>query len=185
VPQAEALDAMLADKGLKLDGVIALKVDKNALLGRIAKRAAETQARGEPVRADDNPDTLKKRLTAYQIQTAPLAAYYARKGKLSTVDGMAAIPLVAAAIDKILAGKSAPAPRKSKPLGKAKTTAKSKAKAKSKVRANAKTKAKTAKKAAKPPVRKPKAASGRRSKAAGRKPPSRSGAARKRLSQRS
>jgi adenylate kinase len=185
VPQAEALDIMLANKGLKLDGVIALKVDENALLGRIEKRAAETLARGEPVRADDNPDTLKKRLTAYQIQTAPLAAYYAQKGNLSTVEGMAAIPQVAAAIDKILAGKSAPARRKSKPAGKVKTTARPEAKAKSKVRANATTKPKTAKKAAKSPVRKRKAASSGRAKAVRRKAPSRSGASRKRSSQRS
>ena len=62
VPQAEALDRMLEGKGLALDGVIELKVDDGMLLSRIEKRVSETLARGEPVRADDNPETLKKRL---------------------------------------------------------------------------------------------------------------------------
>src|SRR5581483_2974674 len=65
VPQAEALDRMLSDKGLTLDRVIELKVDDSMLLNRIEKRAGETKARGEPARADDNPETLKKRLDAY------------------------------------------------------------------------------------------------------------------------
>ena len=104
VPQAEALDAMLARKGLGLDAVIELKVDDGMLLKRIENRVADTQARGETIRADDNPDSLKKRLTGYYAQTAPLAGYYARKGKLSSIDGMASIPQVAAEIDKILGG---------------------------------------------------------------------------------
>jgi adenylate kinase len=184
VPQAEALDIMLADKGLKLDRVIELKVDENALLGRIEKRVAEMQARGQTPRPDDNAETLKKRLTAYQVQTAPLAAYYAQKGKLSAVDGMASIPAVAAAIDKILARAGKVPAKKRKAAGKTKTKARkaaSKTKGKSKVR----TTLKKAKKAAKTPVRKRKAASSRRSRAASRKAPSRSGAARKRSSQRS
>src|SRR5690349_25115242 len=64
VPQAAALDRMLADKGMKLDAVIELQVDDGILLSRIEKRIAETQARGENVRPDDNPETLQKRLTA-------------------------------------------------------------------------------------------------------------------------
>jgi adenylate kinase len=103
VPQAEALDRMLANKGLTLDSVIQLKVDEGMLLGRIERRAAEAQARGEPARTDDNPAVLKKRLTGYHTQTAPLAAYYAKKGKLLSIDGMASIPQVAIAIDKALA----------------------------------------------------------------------------------
>jgi adenylate kinase len=102
VPQAEALDRMLEDKGLTLDAVIELKVDDGMLLDRIEKRAGETKARGEPVRADDNPDTLKRRLSAYYAQTAPLAEYYARKGRLSSLDGMASIDRVAGVIDTIL-----------------------------------------------------------------------------------
>jgi len=88
VAQAEAFDAMLAKKGLKLDGVIEFKVDERALVKRIENRAAETQARGEPVRKDDTPDVFKTRLEAYRAQTAPLSAYYRSKGTLKSVDGM-------------------------------------------------------------------------------------------------
>jgi adenylate kinase len=102
VPQAEALDRTLAQRGLGLDAVIELKVDEGRLLDRIEKRIAETKARGEPVRADDNPEALKKRLHAYREQTAPLVNYYAKIGSLRSVDGMAAIPDVAQAIDRIL-----------------------------------------------------------------------------------
>jgi adenylate kinase len=102
VPQAQALDRMLADKGVKLDAVIELKVDEDNLLRRIESRIAETRARGQVLRADDNPDALQKRLAAYRAQTAPLAAYYRDRGVLATVDGMAPIPQVAAAIDRLL-----------------------------------------------------------------------------------
>lgn len=102
VPQARALDRILADKGLKLDAVIELKVDEDGLLKRIESRIAETKARGEGLRADDNPEVLQKRLAAYRAQTAPLIAYYGDKGVLATVDGMASIPQVAAAIDRLL-----------------------------------------------------------------------------------
>ena len=102
VPQAEALDKTLAHKGLGLDAVLELRVDEGMLLDRIEKRIAETKARGEPVRADDNPEALKKRLDAYREQTAPLIDYYAKEGSLKTIDGMAAIPDVAQAIDRIL-----------------------------------------------------------------------------------
>jgi len=103
VAQAEALDRMLQEKGLGLDAVIELKVDPAALVRRIEKRIADTIAGGGTVRADDNPEVLKKRLEAFRAQTAPLVDYYAKKGTLRTVDGMASIPEVGAAIDKILA----------------------------------------------------------------------------------
>jgi adenylate kinase len=102
VPQAEALDRLLKERGLKLDGVIELKVDENILCKRIENRVAEMTARGEKLRADDNPEVLKGRLAAYRAQTAPLADYYARKGMLKAVDGMAPIDRVAGAIDRIL-----------------------------------------------------------------------------------
>jgi adenylate kinase len=98
VAQAEALDRMLAKNGLALDAVIELKVDEGILVGRIEKRVAEMTARGEPVRADDNAESLKKRLDAYRAQTAPVSDYYASKGALKTVDGMAPIDDVTKAI---------------------------------------------------------------------------------------
>jgi adenylate kinase len=103
VPQAEALDRMLAQKGLQLDAVIALKVDEKILLDRIAKRIADMQARGEAPRADDTPETMKTRLHAYKRQTEPLVDYYSRRGILKAVDGMAPIPEVAEAIDRLIA----------------------------------------------------------------------------------
>jgi adenylate kinase len=111
VPQAQALEKLLKERGLKLDGVIELKVDEGILLDRIATRVAEMTARGEKVRADDNPEVLKGRLQAYRAQTAPLASHYAKKGALKTVDGMLPIEKVAAAIDRHLSG-SKLAPRR-------------------------------------------------------------------------
>jgi adenylate kinase len=102
VPQAEALDRLLAEKGLRLDAVIELKVEEGKMIQRIEKRIADAKARGEPVRPDDDPDVLKRRLGAYREQTAPLIDYYGKKGALRTIDGMASIPEVGGAIDQIL-----------------------------------------------------------------------------------
>ena len=77
VAQAEALDAMLAKKGLKLDHVISIEVDESALFARIEQRAAETGG----ARSDDNAETLKKRLVVYHEQTAPIIPYYGIKGR--------------------------------------------------------------------------------------------------------
>jgi adenylate kinase len=100
VPQAEALDAMLAKLGKKIDHVVRLKVDDAALMERIAKRFAD---QGRP---DDNPDSFKVRLDAYNRNTAPLLPYYGDKGLLTEVDGMGSIETVAAAIDSALDGKA-------------------------------------------------------------------------------
>ncbi len=102
VAQAEAFDAMLDAKGLKLNAVIEFKVNEAELVERIVKRAKETEARGEPVRKDDNPDVFKTRLEAYRNQTAPLSAYYDGKGMLKTVDGMKPIDEVTEAMKGIL-----------------------------------------------------------------------------------
>jgi adenylate kinase len=111
VPQAQALDRMLAHHGLALDAVIELRVDEAALIKRIESRIAEMQARGQPLREDDSPDVLHRRLVAYREQTAPLIAYYRDKGTLGTVDGMAPIETVAAQIEILLAPETeAPAP---------------------------------------------------------------------------
>lgn len=103
VPQAQALTRILAEKGQKLDAVIELKVDESALLKRMERRVAETIAAGGQVRADDNPESFRKRLNEYREKTAPLSAYFAGTGQLKTVDGMADMDVVTAEIEKILA----------------------------------------------------------------------------------
>ncbi len=107
VPQADALERMLAAKRMKLDGVLELKVDEKALLDRVATRIAQMQARGEKVRPDDNPESLKTRLHAYRVQTAPLLDYYGKKGLLRSVDGMAPIDQVSQQVDRALGVKMA------------------------------------------------------------------------------
>jgi adenylate kinase len=102
VPQAEALDRILAGKGIALDAVIELKVDEDALVRRMENRVAETIAAGGTVRSDDNPESFKRRLTEYREKTAPLSNYYASTGKLQTVDGMANVDVVTAEIAGIL-----------------------------------------------------------------------------------
>lgn len=102
VPQAEALDKMLAGKGLSLDAVIELKVDEEALVARMENRVRETLAAGGTPRADDNPEAFRKRLIEYREKTAPLSSYYAKVGELQVVDGMQPIDDVTAAIDSIL-----------------------------------------------------------------------------------
>lgn len=106
VAQAEAFDAMLAGRGLKLDRVIEFKVDENALVERIVKRARETEARGEPVRKDDNPEVFKTRLEAYRAQTAPLSAYYEGRGMLTPIDGMQPVDDVTQELFRAIAGRA-------------------------------------------------------------------------------
>jgi adenylate kinase len=158
VPQAEALDRLLAERGLKLDAVIELKVDENILCQRIENRVAEMTARGEKLRSDDNPEVLKGRLAAYRAQTAPLADHYAHKDLLKTIDGMAPVDTVTAAIGAILSPAKAKKPAKAaaKPAPKAKTKAKSKTKPKAATRKAAVAKVKSTKKrkSGRKPVRK-------------------------------
>lgn len=94
--QAQALDAMLKGCGARIDRVIRLKVDDGVLLQRITQRFADA---GRP---DDNPETFKVRLAAYNNQTAPLLPYYQEQGKLIEVDGMGGIATVASEIDAAL-----------------------------------------------------------------------------------
>jgi adenylate kinase len=102
VPQAVALDRVLAERGLSLDAVIELRVDEEAMLKRIQKRIAETKAQGLPLRKDDDPEVLPRRLAAYRGETAPLTSYYSLQGMLRTVDGMAPVDKVTAAIERAL-----------------------------------------------------------------------------------
>ncbi len=98
VKQAQALDEMLAEKDLTLDCVIKLKVDEAALFARIEGRAAESEA----IRADDNPQTLRKRLDVYREQTAPILPYYRDSNRLQSVDGMKDVDGVTAQLVAIL-----------------------------------------------------------------------------------
>jgi adenylate kinase len=93
IAQAEALDAMLEHRGSRIDLVIRLKVDDQMLMDRVAGRFAES---GRP---DDNPESFKVRLSAYNAQTAPLLPYYQEHNKLVEVDGMGSVEAVAQAID--------------------------------------------------------------------------------------
>ncbi len=104
LPQAAALDKLLASKNLKLDAVVELKVDDKILVDRIENRARETLTAGGTVRADDNAEALKTRLMAYYRETAPLIGYYFANGLLKAVDGMAAIGDVTKQVNGILDG---------------------------------------------------------------------------------
>jgi adenylate kinase len=181
VPQAEALDQLLAERGLRLDAVIELKVDEGILLQRIEKRVAEMIARGETIRSDDNPEVLKGRLAAYREQTAPLVGHYAGKGLLERVDGMAAVDDVSMQIDRLLASAkasraaSSKAPPKTAPKkATAKAARKAPPKAAAKSRSSRRRKSKAAKvakvaKTAKRTARKGSAMTSRRKNKPGRR----------------
>ena len=102
VAQAEALDKLMADRGLTLDAVVEIKADESILLSRMENRVRETLQAGGQVRKDDNPDAFKKRLIAYREQTLPLSEFYAASGRLKTVDGMRSIDEVSREIRAIL-----------------------------------------------------------------------------------
>jgi len=110
VNQAKALDTMLTGRKLGVDIVIVIEVDEAALIKRVENRANEAKAKGQPVRADDDPETFKKRLGVYKAETAPVLPYYEAQGKVRKVDGMKSIDEVSAQIDGVL---KAVKPRKS------------------------------------------------------------------------
>ena len=159
VPQAEALDRMLAKKGQRLDAVIELKVDPDILVRRIENRVEQMKLRGEPLRPDDNPQVLKQRLAAYEAQTAPLVAYYSGKGKLRTVDGMASVGDVTVAITRALADAAfRPVPKETKgksAAGKPRKGGKPAAKAPGRVFGGKASPKAVAKRRAKAPAKKP------------------------------
>ena len=100
IPQAQALDKMLAERGRKIDLVLELKVDDAVLLSRVEARIKA----GGVLRSDDTPETLAYRLGVYYKNTAPLIDYYRGQGKLKTVDGMAPVEAVTAQIASVLDG---------------------------------------------------------------------------------
>lgn len=100
--QADAVAAMLDDKGAALDAVIELTVDDKVLVGRILKRAEEARAAGQTARKDDNAEVFDGRLREYYKKTAPLVGYYYAKGSLKQVDGMDSIEGVTHQIDGVL-----------------------------------------------------------------------------------
>ena len=100
--QADALEELLAECGEPLDAAIELQVNDDVLVDRIVGRAAEAATAGQPVRADDNEDSLKVRLMAYYKQTSPLIGYYHAKGILKGVDGLGEMAAVKADIAQVL-----------------------------------------------------------------------------------
>jgi len=101
--QADALDQLLAKIGQPLDAVIKLDVPNEAIIDR-----CEIRFKAEH-RADDNPDTVRKRLAIYAEQTAPVADFYARRGKLQAVDGVGELSDVTARVKRALENESAAA----------------------------------------------------------------------------
>jgi adenylate kinase len=124
VPQAEALDALLKKKHLKLDAVIELRVNESALLERVETRVAQMRERGEEIRVDDTPEVLTKRLASYRALTEPLIHYYSERRKLLTVDGMMTIEAVTREIDRILSAIGAVEAKAAKKASAAKRSAK-------------------------------------------------------------
>jgi len=108
VAQAEALDQELATRGIKLDTVLQLEVDEDALLNRIRGRAEQAADKGEPVRRDDNPEVIKTRLDVYREQTAPVTEYYRSQGLLNFVDGLQPIDVVTEQLTAALAALPSP-----------------------------------------------------------------------------
>ncbi len=96
--QADALSALLAEQGQALNAVIELEVNDEVLVSRIVGRANEARAAGQPVRADDNEESLKTRLMEYYKKTSPLIGYYYAKGQLTKVDGLGEIGAVKMAV---------------------------------------------------------------------------------------
>jgi adenylate kinase len=99
--QAEALENMLAEQGLKLDFVIEIAVDDEILVDRINTRVAQMPEAER--RSDDNEETLRKRLGVYHEQTAPILPFYRDRDMLKQVDGMASIEEVTKQIEQLVA----------------------------------------------------------------------------------
>lgn len=127
VKQAEALEDMLKQKGIKLDAVVQMEIDDDKLVERIAGRFTcgkcgegyhdtfkQPEVKGKcdscgvtdsfTRRSDDNAETVRSRLETYHTQTAPILPFYERLGVLKTVDGMADMDAVTKEIETVLRG---------------------------------------------------------------------------------
>lgn len=102
VDQAQALDAMLGDKGRPVVAAILFEVDEEQLVERLNTRIEQTKAEGKEVRSDDNEETLRNRLAVYRNQTAPILPYYEAVDLLHKIDGMQSIDSVSTALASIL-----------------------------------------------------------------------------------
>jgi adenylate kinase len=98
VPQAQALDALLAELDRPLDAVLYLQADRQSLINRLQHRAEVEE------RSDDRPDVIQHRIDVFLEQTAPLIDYYRRQNKLNLIDGTQPPDRVAAAIDEVIRG---------------------------------------------------------------------------------
>ena len=96
IPQAEALEQLLADRGTSINAVVGLEVPENELIKRILLRG---QMSG---RADDNEETARKRLEVYHNQTSPLKAYYEEQGKYRAINGLGSIDDIFKSISETL-----------------------------------------------------------------------------------
>lgn len=104
LPQAEALDGMLADKGMHLNAVVEIRAEPEVLIARVVNRARESAAATGQTRADDTEEVLRNRLNVYGELTEPLVEFYRGKGLLKTVDGMAPVDDVTKAIRQAVEG---------------------------------------------------------------------------------
>ena len=98
IPQAEALDGLLASKNMPLNAVVWLYADQDVLVERVVNRARETGS----ARGDDSAEVVRKRLDVYREQTEPLVYFYQDKGLLKVVNGMEPIEAVTARIRHVL-----------------------------------------------------------------------------------
>lgn len=96
IPQAEALKSMLADRNTEVSGMLELDVPQEMLMERLINRGKTSG------RADDNAETIKKRLDVYNLQTAPLIAWYEKEGKRNTVKGYGPLEEINAALCEVI-----------------------------------------------------------------------------------
>lgn len=96
IPQAEALERLLADRGTRIDAVVGLEVPEEELIKRILLRGQQSG------RADDNEETARKRLEVYHNQTSPLKAYYEEQGKYRAINGLGTIDGIFELIKEVL-----------------------------------------------------------------------------------